>query len=850
MKQAFRFLCAIILAALGSGVLSSVEAQVSSPTPDPFTAQLTTAPLGFKAVAEDMSANGRFVVFVSNGDVATVKNATRNNADGNTEIFLADYAQRRIFQITNTKNVLKPAASPSPTPTPSASPSPSPSPAPTPEDLSQVKIRIVNDWPAISLAPALSGGTRSYVIVFSSNAPNPASFDGTEGTLATDGNKEIWIYRLPAVADVDLTLGADIPFEDLNAGTFVQITNTPASRVPSAGTSTLFPIYADDNRESAISDDGLRIAFTSTRNLAAGGGNADGNPEIFFYNVATGTFVQGTDTQDAVAGQGFIFQQNPNLSSDGSIVSFYSSANLAGQNNDDSSGGNAEIYIATYTGTAMTNVRQVTRTKVDPTNGRTVNVFSPGRRMSRDGSLIAFESIATDPKANSSSNGTNNLALFVYTVATDTFTQIGTRAEADIGKHPVFTDYNGSLVPGSLVFASFLNIRPDGTIPASGAALEGLNPQRSAQIFLTQLPASSSSTFVRLTNVPFASVFGGTRPIPSDSRKRIAFSLGGVDLGGGNADFSNELYYLLTPLITAESSVALSFSTGASDMPVPNATPTPTPGASPTPTPSPTPVPSPSPGTGIGLAPGELSIVRSTVALAPSDATASGASETLRSPALPIELNGVSLSVNGTAAGLYFVGDSSKQINFVMPITVTLGVGRVAVNVLNAGAGTDTIFRGFVPIVLAQPDVFTTTNGPDGRAIAVNVTNPASRTPEPFSVTSPDPGGNNVATILELSVTGVRSVLAAEVTVTVGTTAITAGDIVFIGPNKEMPGLDIINFKLPASLAGAGDVPVVVTVNKSGLMVTSRPSSSAPHITINEATSNLGGKAVLRGRLF
>ena len=110
MKQAFRFLCAIIVAAVGSGALSSVEAQVSSPTPDPFVSQLTNAPGGFKANAADMSANGRFVVFISNGDVATVKSASRNNADGNTEIFLADYAQRRIFQITNTRNVLKPPA--------------------------------------------------------------------------------------------------------------------------------------------------------------------------------------------------------------------------------------------------------------------------------------------------------------------------------------------------------------------------------------------------------------------------------------------------------------------------------------------------------------------------------------------------------------------------------------------------------------------------------------------------------------------------------------------------------------------------------------------------------------------
>jgi hypothetical protein len=49
-----------------------------------------------------------------------------------------------------------------------------------------------------------------------------------------------------------------------------------------------------------------------------------------------------------------------------------------------------------------------------------------------------------------------------------------------------------------------------------------------------------------------------------------------------------------------------------------------------------------------------------------------------------------------------------------------------------------------------------------------------------------------------------------------------------------MPGFDIINFALPASLAGAGDVPIQVTFARSGGITTvSRPPDTAPHITIN-----------------
>jgi len=774
----------------------------------------------------DISANGRFVVFTSNGDVATEKTDTRNNADGNREIFLADYAQRRIFQITNTRNVPNPVPSPSPTPTPSpspsptASPTPTPSPIPTPADVTQVKIEIDNRAPMISLAPVLVGGQRFYTIVFSSNAPNPGNFDGTEGNLANDGNSEIWIYRLPAVSDVDLTQGTDF-FQDLTqagGGTFVQITNTPASRLPTAGAPAsgvnpaVAPFFADDNREATISDDGNIIAFISTRNLVPGVGNTDGNPELFFFNVVTGAFTQATNTQDTTPGIGFIFQSNPSLSSDGSVVAFMSSANLAGTNTDN----NAEIFIANFSAGAVSNVRQVTRTL---NSVASANVLSPGRRLSRNGALIAFESHATDPKANAAATNAV-LGLFVYTVATDTFTEVGTRAPvSDFARFPTFTDYNASLAPSSLVFESFLNFRPDGTFPSSTAqAFEGLNTDNSAEIYLTQIPVSSSNTFTRLTNVTNFQTAGGTRPIASDSRKRIAFSLGGAELGGGNADFSTEVFYLLTPLIATQSSAALSFFTGASNMPVAAATPLPSP------TPSPTATPSPTPGAPLGVAPGEVTIVRSTVPLAPSDANTTGlVEEGKRSPALPVELNGVSVSVNGAAAGLYFVRNSAKQINFVVPVGVSTGVATVAV------ANNDTLLRGNLLIVSAQPDIFTTTLDAGGRAIAFNVTDPNNRTMEPFSVTT-----NGTPTIIELDVTGVRFATLTEITVTVGTTVINGANIVAVQPNTKMPGWDIINFTLPDSLAGAGDVPVQVTFTRTGgISTVSRPADTAPHITIN-----------------
>ena len=828
MKQVFGSCCVLALLLLVSGAFVQVSAQSASATPDPFAAQITSSSSGdalnpFASFASDISANGRFVVFESNGNVAT---QNRNNADGNREIFLLDYAQRRVFQITDTKNVNKAAASPTPTPSPAASPTPVP--APTPADPAQIQIEISNNRPMISYEPTLVGGTRVYTIVFSSNAPTLPSFNGVDpGTLATDGNQEIWIYQVPAVADADLTTGDDF-FQDLSGGTFTQITSTPASRAPSAGAAGVLPFVADDNRDATINDTGTLIAFISTRNLV-GTGNTDGNPELFFRNLSGGSFVQATNTADAVDGAKIVsrFQQNPSLSASGNKVTFISTANLAGGNDDDGHGkGNAEVFIADFTGSGLSNVTQVTRTKSETTGtftGSSVNLFNTGRRLSRDGALIAFESRAADPKGNDSSTNTASLANFIYNVSADTFTQVGPRAltGSDIRHFPTFTDYTGN-VPGALVFASALNFKADGTFPAAADDATGLNVTRQPQLFITDLPVSSSSTFKRLTKNPPGSLASDVpiRPIPSANRKRITFSLTSAELGTGNSDLSTEVYYLLSPTVVTElSGTPLSFFAKASNYPVVD--------APPSASPSPSPTPTPTPGTiAAGLAPGEMAIVRSTVALAPADKNGAGGPEAERSPILPIELNGVSVSINGAAADLSFVGNASKEIDFVVPPGLTPGVATVVIN--NNG----TVIRGTLNIVPAQPDIFTVPSGPGGRAVVCNVTNAGSGCiMEPFSVTTPEAGtGTPLPTRLEIHVTGVRGALPAEISVTIGTTAITATSVV---NNVNLFGEDLITIILPASLAGAGDVPVIVTLTRSGATFSSRGTATAPHITIN-----------------
>lgn len=799
MKQGFRLLSAAILFVIVSGAANLSYGQTPTPTPTPppgvdtFITQLTASTRN--SFAGDISANGRFVVVESNGDISTEKTIDgRNNADGNREIFLIDYAQRRIFQITNTTSVRIDTTKT------------------FTEATNNILYEISNNRPRLTYAPAADGaGRRVYSIVFSSNAPNPASFtgEGNSAAITADGNQEVWIYQLPQVLDnLDLSSGADLARIDLAQGAFLQVTNTPPSRPLQAGTATRSPDVIDDNREAFINDDGTIVAFTSTRcaprsgavACPAGSTNTDANPEIFIYNRTTDAFTQVTNTASP-SPTSPVVNQNPNLSGDGTRLAFISNANITANNAD----GNMEIYVGEYNGAAVSGLRQVTRT-ASASPGISVNILSPGRRMSRDGTMLAFESSSEDPKNNGAIQAA--LGTFIYNIVTDTFTSVGTRptVPADVLRFPTFTGDNSRLV-----FTSVINYRADGGLAATPN--EGLNPSINnilrPQLF-TVLVATPNA-FRILTNIGITNG-SSFQPFVGQTIQRISFSLATTELGGGNPDNSTETFYLLTPPTATDTNGTLSFFTFPSQRPV---------------------VTNPTPPAVAGLSPGMHAIVRSTTSLAPSNATVTNASESLNRPPLPTELNGVSLEIGGAAAGLYFV--SPGEIQFVVPpglVPNTL-TNTYPVVINNNGS----VIRSTVQILPAQPDIYTTTQDAGGRAFVFNVTNPMVETPEPFTVTTTylNAQGQTVTepTKLRIILTGVRGVTKSQITVRIGTVDLTGNAILTDALPRDMPGFYQIDVQLPATLAGAGDVPIVVSVVSGTQTFTSRPLDTAPRITIN-----------------
>jgi uncharacterized protein (TIGR03437 family) len=471
--------------------------------------------------------------------------------------------------------------------------------------------------------------------------------------------------------------------------------------------------------------------------------------------------------------------------------------------------------------------------------------------MSRDGRFITFESVA-DLIGTSPNQAAFSTFIFDTTATQNRFREIGPRGNADSGapegdvlRFPTFSDYDATGVPASLVFATRLNIRANGTIPSTSS--EGLNPTAGrptqvysmslANLFTTTTPTLS---LTRLTKNPLGG--GGfsipsIQPIPSNTTRRITFSLSGTELGAGNADGSQEAYYLIVPnKVLVTTADRISYFTGASlqrvskdpvPTPTPTATPTPTPTPSPSPTGSPTPTPTPvTPSAVQGISPGMLAVVDLPINVRPAgNAVANVASNSRRFP-LPIELGGVSLTIAQAGAGLQEI--RGRRIFFVVPDGVPVGEQPITIFV------NGVVVRTSMTIIAARPDIFTNlpTPGPNGRAKALNVTNRVQQG-EPFYVTTIQlRGRRRVPTKIRLFLTGVLAVPAGNISIRIRDRIISGTSIITPPTPSDKPGEYYVDFTLPPELAGNGDAPIVVIVSGGGFTFESRLDDTSPRVLI------------------
>jgi uncharacterized protein (TIGR03437 family) len=202
------------------------------------------------------------------------------------------------------------------------------------------------------------------------------------------------------------------------------------------------------------------------------------------------------------------------------------------------------------------------------------------------------------------------------------------------------------------------------------------------------------------------------------------------------------------------------------------------------------------------------------------------ATQTAGATSTTTSLGGTTLSITDSA-GKTFATDlfyvSPTQVNFLVPSGVALGAAFFSIQ-----SGDGKVSTGYMSVAAAAPGLFTA-NGllaagnlvyalPDGTQTPADIAQCSATgcTAIPIDVNSPQGKA-----VLVLYGTGMRGAALADVTVQAGVVTINP---YYAGAQPSFAGLDQVDFPLPSSLAGAGDISITVTAGG----VTSNPV----HVTI------------------
>lgn len=188
---------------------------------------------------------------------------------------------------------------------------------------------------------------------------------------------------------------------------------------------------------------------------------------------------------------------------------------------------------------------------------------------------------------------------------------------------------------------------------------------------------------------------------------------------------------------------------------------------------------------------------------------------------LPTTLGGTQVMIIDSAganhlAPLFYV--SPGQVNYLIPDNIAAGQAEIRVM-----SGSGAVAVGGAEIVAVAPGIFAANTNGRGVAAALILRQRSGgvQTMEPVAVFDPgqmrfvarpiDLGAQNEEVFLVLFGTGLRSRSSLQaVTAMIGGSQM---EVTFAGPQGEFIGLDQVNVRLDASLAGRGEVNVVIGVD-------------------------------------
>jgi uncharacterized protein (TIGR03437 family) len=186
---------------------------------------------------------------------------------------------------------------------------------------------------------------------------------------------------------------------------------------------------------------------------------------------------------------------------------------------------------------------------------------------------------------------------------------------------------------------------------------------------------------------------------------------------------------------------------------------------------------------------------------------------TAPSPMWPTTLGGTTVSIVDSAgkmsAGQIYYA-SATQVNYFIPDSVALGQGAITISASNGATST-----GGVNLMAAAPAVFTLNSSNLAAAVGVCVSASGAQSLENvYQLTggaitaAPLNLGACAQTVLVLFLTGIDNAPASGVQVTIGGKKV---PVAYAGPQGTFSGFDQINFAIPQSFVGAGNVSIVVT---------------------------------------
>ncbi len=216
------------------------------------------------------------------------------------------------------------------------------------------------------------------------------------------------------------------------------------------------------------------------------------------------------------------------------------------------------------------------------------------------------------------------------------------------------------------------------------------------------------------------------------------------------------------------------------------------------------------------------------------------------SATFPTKLAGTTMTLVDSSntsynVGMYFA--SAQQVNYLVPTNAKPGPATI-----NIASGDGTQTSGTLLISPVAPGIYTANQNGSGPAAGIAICGgtcsgwpnsqgngqfyqytfvsgctSGSCTAQPLSL-----GGPGDAVVVELFGTGIRHVSSVSaITATVNGQTL---PVVYAGPQGEYPGLDQVNIVIPRSLAGSGEVSLVLNIEDSVNSVSAASNTVTLHI--------------------